>query len=63
MFKIGKKVKFNDNARPLLRDIKGTIVSETHGFYTVRLDTEVGTLVHLVNESDIHGVRGRPRKI
>jgi len=64
MIKIGKKVKFNDSDRvnASLHHKKGTVVSECLGFYNVKLDGE-DTLVSLVNEFDLAGIRGRPRKI
>lgn len=64
MIKIGRKVKFNDSDRvnASLHHKKGTIVSESLGFYNVKLDGE-DTLVYLVNEFDLSSIRGRPRKI
>lgn len=68
MLKIGKKVKFrnNDNICAALRGQKGTIVDCSHGSYTVQLDAKFGvgwSIINLVDEQHVIGIRGRPRKI
>ena len=63
MLKIGKKVKFhNPYSLPALTGT-GTIIGETHGFFSVKMDNKLDVVVHAVTETDLVSVRGRPRKI
>jgi hypothetical protein len=63
MLKIGKKVKFRNSYN--LPDLTGTgtIISETHGFFSVKMDNKLDVVIHAVTETELVAARGRPRKI
>jgi hypothetical protein len=63
MLKIGKKVKFlNPYNLPDLTGT-GTVISETHGFFSVKMDNKLDVVIHAVTETDLVSVSGRPKKI